>query len=148
MPAQPAGPLPGHGRDGGDDWLALATVDDGWEPPPEPTDDDLDDQWPDPYAGPPDGDDAWLAGLASGQFAALAAELAARRPPPRAAVPAGFTHRQAASDAAGGGPGRDDVPAGCGPPDPGSGSSPEGRWTSRRPGRCSPPWPRTPSTAA
>ena len=76
-----------------------------WLPPGEPAGDPL-GCWPDRDAGPPDGEDAWLADLTSEQHDALAAELAAARPPAaREAIGAGFTHRQAASAIAAGEPG-------------------------------------------
>lgn len=80
--------------------------DPGWPEPVEPTDAELLGRWPDPDSDPPDGADAWLADLTSEQQDALAAELAAARPPAaRDAIGAGFTHRQAAAAIAAGEPG-------------------------------------------
>src|SRR5450432_92437 len=60
----------------------------------EPTDAELYGECPDPYAGPPDGPDAWLADLSGPELEALADELTAAAelagPGP---VPAGFTRR-------------------------------------------------------
>src|SRR5579859_1140110 len=98
-------PVPAPAADG---WafgvLALAG-DPGWLPPDDPPPDaaELAGCWPDPDCAPPDGDDAWLADLASGQLDELTAELAAARPPAaREAVGAGFTHRPAAAAIAAG----------------------------------------------
>src|SRR6266567_2520478 len=73
--------------------------------PPEPPEAEPAGCCPDPDAGPPDGEDAWLADLASGQLDALAAELAAARPAAAESVGAGFTHRVAAAGSAAGEPG-------------------------------------------
>ena len=77
----------------------------GWLPPTPPDEDGwpYQDRWSDPDTSPPDGEDAWLADLASDQLDELAAELAAARPPAaREAVGAGFTHRAAAAGIAAG----------------------------------------------
>ena len=75
-----------------------------WEPPDEPpTEAELTGCCPDPLAGPPDGEDAWLADLSSVQLDELATELAAARPrAARESVGAGFTHRAAAEGIAAG----------------------------------------------
>ena len=74
-----------------------------WDEPP--TDAELCGLWPDPFAGPPDGPDAWLADLAAPELDALLAAQGAVTGPkavgPRAAdladgrvpIAAGFTHR-------------------------------------------------------
>ena len=59
----------------------------------EPTDAELLGLWPDPFAGPPDGDDAWLGDLSLPELDALAGQWAAERGPAaaREAIGAGFT---------------------------------------------------------
>src|ERR1022692_2196655 len=85
---------------------------DDWMPPrcEPPTDEELAGLCPDPFAGPPDGPDAWLADLSAPEVDAFleAAAMAgtAARPASREAMAAGFTHRDpdpcAAGFAAGG----------------------------------------------
>jgi len=66
-------------------------------------DDEPEEEWPDPLAGPPDGDDAWLADLTVPQLDALAEELAVARPAAaRESVGAGFSHRASAAGIAAG----------------------------------------------
>src|SRR6266568_2674111 len=90
----------------GEAGLLVVPGDAGWLPPPEPSEAELAGCWPDPDVDPPDGDDAWLADLAGGQLDALAAELAAARPPAAAeSVGAGFIHRRAAAGITAGEPG-------------------------------------------
>jgi hypothetical protein len=70
----------------------------------EPTEAELLGLCPDPFAGPPDGEVAWLGDLSVPQLDALADQHAAGlgRGPARAAVGAGFGRDPAAGFAAGG----------------------------------------------
>src|SRR5215467_5166344 len=63
---------------------------DGLPEPGEPTDAELLGLWPDPFAGPPDGADAWLGDLSLPELDALAGEWAAGQGAAEAAG-AGFT---------------------------------------------------------
>ncbi len=56
--------------------------------PEEPTDAELLGVWPDPFAGPPDGDDAWLADLSDAELDEVARRWDAAKPADP--VPAGF----------------------------------------------------------
>ncbi len=119
MPEQSAAQDPGWGLDF-DGGLAVFCDDPEWVPPEAPTEADLAGLCPDPDAGPPDGENDWLADLCSPQLDALAREFAAARPAAAAeAIGAGFTHRQAAADAAGtgwpDGVGRPPTPRPAGP---------------------------------
>jgi hypothetical protein len=67
--SQPMEPTPGRPDDGELAW-------DGPEPE-EPTDAELLGLWPDPFAGPPDGADAWLADLSVPELELVAAKWAA-----------------------------------------------------------------------
>jgi hypothetical protein len=59
--------------------------------PDEPTDAELAGLWPDPFADPPDGDDAWLGGLSLPELDAPAEQWEREySPAPRDAVAAGF----------------------------------------------------------
>jgi hypothetical protein len=105
MPVQPAAqPSPGEFSLSALAALAALVGDPLWDPADEPpTEAELAGCCPDPLAGPPDGDDAWLADLTSEQLDELAAELAAARPQAALeSVGAGFTHRAAAAGIAAG----------------------------------------------
>jgi hypothetical protein len=73
MTSQPVEPPPGEPGDGELAW-------DGPEPV-EPTDAELFGLWPDPFAGPPDGQDAWLADLSVPELEVVAAKWAAKNGP-------------------------------------------------------------------
>ncbi|HET9899110.1 MAG TPA: DUF222 domain-containing protein [Streptosporangiaceae bacterium] len=85
MTISPAGQPPG-------DW-------DGPEPH-EPSDAELLGAWPDPFAGPPDGADAWLADLSVPELERLAERWAAENGAGIDVIGAGFTHATS-GDAAG-----------------------------------------------
>ncbi len=74
----------------------------GWDgpEPEEPSDAELLGAWPDPFAGPPDDGDAWLADLSVPELEVLAGQWAAEHGPGRDVLGAGFTHAQP-GDAAG-----------------------------------------------
>src|SRR5450432_3662351 len=69
-----------------------------WRDEP-PTEAELYGLWPDPFGGPPDGSEAWLADLAAPELDALLEEQAAAAssasglPGGREPIAAGFTHR-------------------------------------------------------
>src|SRR5271166_3838838 len=64
-----------------------------------PTEAELAGLWPDPFAGPPDGQDGWLADLCSAEIDALAQAWAAEEGACAAEpVPAGFTHGDRTAD--------------------------------------------------
>src|SRR5271155_6110946 len=76
--SQPIEPRPGVPGDGEVAW-------DGPEPE-EPTDAELLGLWPDPFAGAPDGEDAWLADLSVPELEVVAARWAAENGAVRDAV--------------------------------------------------------------
>ncbi len=58
-----------------------------------PTDAELFGLWPDPFAGPPDGENAWLADLSVPELDEVARQWEAEHPSGPEAIGAGFTHR-------------------------------------------------------
>ena len=75
---------------------AASDEDDPWWCDPDrqaPTDAELFGLWPDPFAGPPDGENAWLADLSVPELDEIARQWDAEHPSGPEAIGAGFTHR-------------------------------------------------------
>jgi hypothetical protein len=104
-------------------WDAPTWSEPTWSEPP--TDAELYGLCPDPYAGPPDGPDAWLADLSGPELHALADELAAAAGLPSTAGPTSSTRPTPATG----------LPAATGP------TSAPGPTTAARPGAAAAPMP-------